>query len=266
MDQRDFSGKQLIIVKVGSSTLSFSNGRLNLQRLERLVKVTVSLKKQGKQIVLVSSGAVAVGGGLLGMKHKPDKLEEKQALAAVGQAELMKIYQKFFEPGDQIIAQVLLTKDGLQEAVKRKNAANTLTKLLNMDIIPVINENDTVSTYGIEFGNNDILAARVAELLHAGLLIILSDIDGFFTADPKSNRDAALIHTVHCITDDIRRNASGSGNSFGTGGMAEKLEAANICLKNNIDVVIANGERPDVVLDILKGKPVGTLFSVKTTD
>jgi glutamate 5-kinase len=261
MPNRDFTDKKRIVIKVGSSTLSFANGRFNLQRVEQLVRVIMDLREKGKQIVLVSSGAVAVGSGLLGLKKKPDEMEKKQALAAIGQVELMKIYQKFFEPAKQVIAQVLLTKDGLMEEEKRQNAANTLFRLLSMNIIPVINENDTVSVYGLRFGNNDMLAASVAALIDAGLLIVLSDIDGFYTADPRSNRNASLIETVHTITDNIRQNAAGSGNNFGTGGMAVKLEAAAICLRNEIDMVIANGENPSVIHAIMEGKPIGTLFT-----
>lgn len=263
---RAYHSDKTIVVKVGSSTLSFTNGRLNLQRMEQLVGSLIELKQQGNRVILVSSGAVAAGGGLAGMKTKPEKLAVKQALAALGQAELMKIYQKFFERHQQVIAQVLLTKDGLHEKLKRTNATNTLRKLLGMGIIPVINENDTVSTYGIEFGNNDVLAAGVAELLQADLLIVLSDIDGLYTADPRNNKDASMIRRVNSISKKIQGSATGSGNTFGTGGMEVKLQAAEICLKNNIDMVIANGQSPDVIHDIVAGKEVGTLFTRDTND
>jgi len=250
----------LVVVKVGSSTLSFRNGKINLQRIEQLAGVLSDIKQQGRQVILVSSGAIAVGGGLLGLKKKPDTLAEKQALAAVGQAELMKIYQKFFEDAGETVAQVLLTKDGLQEEEKRTNAFNTLHKLLQMGIIPVINENDTVSTFGIRFGNNDVLAANVAELMQADLLIILSDINGLYTADPRHDTSARIIETVRELSPEIIRSAGGSGNSFGTGGMSVKLDAARITMYAGIDMIITNGKDPEVIRYILAGEKRGTLF------
>ena len=263
---RDTEQKR-IVVKVGSSTLSFANGRINLQRIERLAGVLSEVRHAGWELILVSSGAIAVGGGLLGMKKKPERLPEKQALAAVGQAELMKIYQRFFEPFHQTVAQVLLTKDGLQEKTKCINARNTLNRLLEMGILPVINENDTVSTFGIRFGNNDVLAATVAELIHAGLVIILSDIDGLYTADPRKDPQARLIDTVHDLSPTVLRSARGSDNTFGTGGMSVKLDAARICMEAGIDMIIANGKNPEVIAEILEGKKRGTLFkSQKSKD
>ena len=250
----------LVVVKVGSSTLSFRNGKINLQRIEQLAHVLSDIRKQGRQVILVSSGAIAVGGGLLGLKEKPDTLAEKQALAAVGQAELMKIYQKFFDTAGVTVAQVLLTKDGLQEKEKRTNAYNTLHKLLQMGIIPVINENDTVSTFGIRFGNNDVLAACVAGLMQADLLIILSDINGLYTADPRKDTSARIIETVEELSPEIIRSAGGSGNSFGTGGMSVKLDAARITMDAGIDMIITNGKDPEVIRHILEGKKSGTLF------
>ncbi len=251
-----------VVVKVGSSTLSFSNGKINLQRIEQLAGVLTGIKKQGYKVILVSSGAIAVGGGLLGLKKKPRTLAEKQALAAVGQAELMKIYQKFFEAAGETVAQVLLTKDGLQEELKRSNAYNTLHKLLEMGIIPVINENDTVSTFGIRFGNNDVLAAYVAELMHADLLMILSDINGLYTADPRKDPSAKIIETVRDLSPEIISTAGGSKNSFGTGGMTVKLNAARISMKAGIDMIITNGKDPEVIRETLAGKRTGTLFTV----
>ncbi len=249
-----------IVVKVGSSTLSFPNGRINLQRIEHLAGVLSGIQQEGYELVLVSSGAIAVGGGLLGLQKKPTGLPGKQALAAVGQAELMKMYQRFFEPYRQTVAQVLLTKDGLQEENKRLNARNTLNRLLEMKIIPVVNENDTVSTHGIQFGNNDILAAYVAELIRADLVIILSDIDGLYTADPRKNPEAQLIETITDLTPRIRNMAGESGNAFGTGGMAVKLDAARICMDAGIDMVITNGRNPGIIAELLQGKKVGTRF------
>ena len=251
-----------VVVKVGSSTLSFSNGKINLQRIEQLAGVLADIKQQGHKVILVSSGAIAVGGGLLGLKEKPASLAEKQALAAVGQAELMKIYQKFFEAAGETVAQVLLTKDGLQEKDKRTNAYNTLQKLLEMEIIPVINENDTVSTFGIRFGNNDVLAAYVAELMNASLLMILSDIDGLYTADPRKDPSAHIIKTVHELSHGILQAAGGSRNSFGTGGMSVKLDAARIAMNAGIDMIITNGKNPAVIREIMEGERSGTLFTV----
>lgn len=259
--KRNIAEKRRIVVKVGSSILSFSNGKINLQRIEQLSGVLMNVQRAGRQVLLVSSGAIAVGGGLLGLKKKPENLAEKQALAAVGQAELMKIYQKFFETGNQTVAQVLLTKDGLQVPVKRKNARNTLGKLLDMNIIPIINENDTVSTHGIRFGNNDILAAYVAELIQADLLIILSDIDGLYTSDPKHDPEASIIETVRELSPEVMKSARGSRNTFGTGGMTVKLDAARICMNAGIDMIIANGREPEIIAGILAGKTAGTLFT-----
>ena len=258
--ENDHINKKKVVVKVGSSTLSFPNGRINLQRIEQLAEVLSRIQHSGVQLILVSSGAMAVGGGLLGMKKKPETLAGKQALAAVGQAELMKIYQRFFEPYHQTLAQVLLTKDGLQEEIKRTNARNTLQRLFEMGIIPVINENDTVSTFGIRFGNNDVLAAYVAELAEADLVIILSDINGLYTADPRQDPEARLIETVTALSPEILQSAQGSGNSFGTGGMSVKLDAARICMDAGIEMIITNGKDPGIIPEILEGKTVGTRF------
>jgi glutamate 5-kinase len=253
--------KQKIVIKIGTSTISFPNGRLNLLRLERLVTVLAKVYQGGAKVVLVSSGAIAVGAGILGWDKKPDKLSDKQALAAVGQAELVKIYQKFFETYDQVVAQVLLTKDGILNPERRRNARNTMNTLLEMDILPIINENDTVSTHGIQFGNNDILSASVAALIEADLLIMLSDIDGLYSGDPRVIPDARIISTVSEISRDLGKVAkSTAGTSFGTGGMATKLDAVKLCSEVNIDTIITNGKDPEIIYDILEGKEVGTYF------
>ena len=253
--------KKRIVIKVGSSTLSFPNGRINLQRVEELTTVLAGIHQNDMEIILVTSGAVAIGGGILGVVEKPADLAEKQALAAVGQSELIKIYQKFFRNYDQIVAQVLLTKDGITNPVRRKNAYNTLSSLLEMDILPIINENDTVSTHGIKFGNNDILSAHVAELIRADLLIMLSDIDGLYTEDPRKSKTAKFIPTVTEISTKMKQSAKDSGNSFGTGGMATKLDAVRICFEAGIDTVLANGKEPGIINDIMKGKEKGTYFT-----
>ncbi len=253
--------KKRIVIKVGTSSLTYPNGKLNFQRIEMLAKVLAEIQADGREVILVSSGAMAVGSGRLGLKERPSDLAGKQALAALGQAELIRIYQKFFDDYHQIVAQVLLTKDGLIRKEQRINAQNTINMLLSMKIIPIINENDTVSTEEIEFGDNDTLSAYVAVLINADLLVLLSDIDGMYSADPKKDANASIIPEINSITGDIEKMATGAGSSFGTGGMATKVSAARECLKNCIDTIIANGSNPEVIKDILDGKILGTLFT-----
>ena len=252
--------KKRIVVKVGTSSLSYKNGRLNFQRIAKLSYVLSALRNRNLEIVLVSSGAIGVGAGRIGMIDKPKDLAIKQALAAIGQAELMKIYQKFFEEYNQFVAQVLLTKDIVTDKARHQNARNTLLKLLGMGIIPIINENDTISTYEIEFGDNDTLSANVATLVNADLLILLSDIDGLYSADPKTETKAQIIHSVQSITPELENIATGAGTSFGTGGMITKIAAAKICLASKIDTIITNGNDPGVIFDLLEGKEIGTHF------
>jgi glutamate 5-kinase len=211
-------------------------------------------------VILVSSGAIGVGAGRLGMIEKPLELAKKQALAAIGQAELIKIYQKFFEEYNQTVAQVLLTRDIITNPDRHQKAKNTLLKLLSMGIIPIINENDTISTDEIEYGDNDTLSADVAALIQSDLLILLSDIDGLYSADPKKVVNAEIIKTVEYFTPELLNSASGAGTSFGTGGMSTKLAAAKICVEAKIDTIITNGNNPFVVFDILDGKEIGTHF------
>lgn len=260
------SWKQLIncnkiVIKVGTSTLSYPNGRLNYQRMARLVDTIAGIQKSGKKTILVSSGAIAVGAGRIGVGSKPSDLADKQALAAVGQAELIRIYRKFFEARNQHVAQVLLTKDIVIKQERRVNACNTLNELLSMNIIPIINENDTVSTDEIEFGDNDTLSAYVSCLIDADLLILMSDIDGLFSADPRLNPEAQIIQEVCEITEELEISATGTGSGFGTGGMATKIAASRICKESGIKVVITNGSKPEILWDILSGKESGTLFS-----
>lgn len=252
--------KKRIVIKIGTSSLSYPNGRMNFHSIEKLTKVLSAVRKKGIQVVLVTSGAIGVGAGRLGLTHKPKELSKKQALAAVGQAELIKIYQKFFSEYNQIVAQVLLTKDIVSVPSRNKLAKSTLIKLLDMGIIPIINENDTVATYEIEFGDNDTLSAIVATLVEADLLIMLSDIDGLFSADPRVDKTAQIIHSVFEITPELEKLASGAGSSFSTGGMVTKISAAKICLKDSIDCIITNGSDPDVIFEILDGKETGTHF------
>lgn len=253
--------KQRIVIKIGTSSLTFSNGKLNFQRIEKLVKVLYEVQSAGKQVILVSSGAVAVGSGRLGLEKKPENVVDKQAMAALGQAELIRIYQKFFDEHSQLVAQVLITKDAITLSDRRKTAKDALLAIIGMHVIPIINENDTVATEEIEFGDNDTLSAYVADLVDADLLVLLSDIDGLFSADPRKDPDARIIHEVYDITPEVEALASGKGSSFSTGGMATKISAAKICMESGIDMVIANSVNPAVIHDILRGEEVGTLFS-----
>jgi len=263
MDREFLKDKRKIVVKVGTSSLTYANGRLNFQRIERLAMIISNIRNSGRQICLVTSGAIAVGSGRMGLDEKPATIALKQAMAAIGQAELMKIYQKFFDEYDQMIAQVLLTKDVMINPVRKKNARNTLNTLLDMNIVPIINENDTVATDEIEFGDNDTLSAYVAALIQADLLIILSDIDGLYTANPRTNPDAKIIHVVQSITPEIEEIASGKGSSFATGGMVTKIAAAKICYDCGADMVIASGQEAGIIFEILNGKELGTLFLSK---
>jgi len=248
-----------IVFKVGSSTLTYSGGGINLRRVDKLVKVLSDLKNQGKEIVLVTSGAVSVGMGKLGIKQRPSETREKQALAAIGQCELMDFYSELFSKFNHSVAQLLLTKDVVDNDVLRRNAVNTFETLFKFGVIPIVNENDSISAEQIEFGDNDTLSAIVAQLVGADLLIILSDIDGLFDKDPKEP-DAKLISRVEKVTDEIKTLAGGAGSSRGTGGMITKLAAAEIINNAGTDMFILNGSDPFILYDLLDGKCVGTLF------
>lgn len=251
--------KKKIVVKVGTSSLTHSNGSINFSRIEKLAKVLSEIRFGGRQVVLVTSGAIAVGAGKLNLTEKPKRLAEKQALAAIGQAELMNIYAKYFDIFNQNVAQVLLTKDVVINPVRRTNTKNTINSLLDMNIIPIINENDTVSTDEIEFGDNDTLSSHVAMVIEADLLIILSDIDGLYSADPRKDSNATIISTVYNV-EDVEDVASGAGTRFSTGGMITKMTAARNCTRSNIDMIIAAGDDPEIIFKILEGKNIGTLF------
>ena len=251
-----------IVVKVGTSTLAHATGRLNIQRMERLCKVLSDLKNAGHEIILVSSGAIGMGVGKLSLSARPKDMPTKQAAAAVGQCELMYIYDKLFSEYNHIVAQLLITAPDLAEGGSRKaHFHNTLARLLELGALPVINENDTVSTDEIVIGDNDTLAAIVARSVHAEMLILLSDIDGLYTADPHTHPEAKLLHHVAGIDDHIREIAGISSSAQGTGGMVTKLHAAEICLGCGCKMVIANGNNPGNLYDILEGKAVGTTFS-----
>ena len=252
-----------IVVKVGTSTLAYPTGRLNIRRIENLCKVLSDLKNAGNEIVLVSSGAIGMGVGKLSLKDRPSDMPTKQAAAAVGQCEMMYTYDKLFTEYNHTVAQMLLTAYDFTHEEHRVNLENTMNRLLELGVMPVINENDTVSTAEIGIGDNDTLSAQVAVLAHADLLILLSDIDGLYTADPHKDKNATLLDTVLDITPAILALGGGSGSGLGTGGMATKLHAAQIATENGTDMVIANGADPEILYDIADGKKVGTRFLAK---
>ncbi len=247
-----------IVVKVGTSTLAHKTGLMNIQRMERLVKVLADLKNSGKEIILVSSGAIGVGVGKMGLKEKPTDTPAKQACAAIGQCELMYCYDKYFSEYNHSVAQVLLTRDIIDSPERKQNVVNTFQNLLRYGVVPVVNENDTVAVEEIVFGDNDTLSAIVGSLVGADLLIILSDIDGVFDQNPRVNPNAKLIPHIPEITDSIRALAGDHGTSLGTGGMVTKITAAQIGLNAGFPTVILNGSRPENLYDLLEGKQVGT--------
>lgn len=249
-----------IVVKVGTSTLTHATGNLNIKRVETLCKVMSDIKNAGHEMILVSSGATGMGVGKLGLAKKPDDIATKQAAAAVGQCELMYTYDKLFLEYNHCVAQVLVTKADIDNETHRKNLHNTLTKLLELNTIPVINENDSVANEEFYIGENDSLAALISANIDADLVILLSDIDGLFTADPHKDKNATLIKEVREITPEVMALAGGAGSSLGTGGMATKLRAAQIALDAGIDMVISNGTNPEILYDIVDGKEVGTRF------
>lgn len=252
-----------IVVKVGTSTLAHATGRLNIRHVEALCKTMADLKNAGHQMVLVSSGAIGMGVGKLNLPCRPADIATKQAAAAVGQCELMYTYDKLFGEFNHTVAQVLLTAEDLGDPVRRRNIETTLERLLALGALPIVNENDTVATAEITVGDNDTLSAIVAERLHADLLILLSDIDGLYTADPHRDPAARLVPEVHGISPELLAAAGGAGTAQGTGGMATKLAAAERANAAGIQMVIANGERPEVLYDIVAGAPVGTRFYAK---
>ena len=253
-----------VVVKVGTSTITHDNGRFNLGNMDRICRSVAEQMNRGREIILVSSGAIGVGVGRLRLQQKPQLIREKQAIAAVGQCELMNMYSRFFSDYHYAVAQILLTRDDIDDEVTRVNICNTFEALLEREIVPIVNENDTVSTREIyhngTFGDNDALSAIVAVHLQADLLIILSDIDGLYTVDPRISQDACLIATVSEITDEIEQAAGGAGSLRGTGGMHSKILAAKIATAAGLDTVIANGSTARMVDQILEGDVVGTWF------
>lgn len=252
-----------IVIKIGTSTLTYPNGSLNLRRIEVLVQTIADFKNAGHEVVVVSSGAVGAGYAKLALSEYPKTLEEKQACAAVGQSQLMKIYENFFANYSHTIAQILMTKDVVDDEHRLSLVKNTFNTLLKMNCIPIVNENDSVSCDGIRFGGNDTLSAYVAIACDADIIINLSDIDGLYNADPRKNPNATLISRVDEITDEIIAYAGGAGTERGTGGMLTKIKAAKIATENGIPMIILNGENPRILYDILDGKHVGTYFAKK---
>ena len=250
-----------IVIKIGTSTLAHPTGHLNIRLVEQLCKVVSDIKNAGHQVILVSSGAIGMGVGKLGLRQRPADIPTKQAAAAVGQCELMYTYDKLFGEYNHTVGQLLITGEDVKNPIRHQNFRNTLNRLLALDAIPILNENDTVATEEIVIGDNDTLAAMVAESVEAQLLILLSDIEGLYTADPHKDPNATLISYIEKIDDKIRALGGGSASRQGTGGMVTKIRAAEIATAAGCDMVIANGKNPNYLYDILDGKSVGTRFA-----
>lgn len=258
--RENLSKTKRVVFKVGTSSLTYPNGRLNINKIDVLVRVISDLKNRGMDVILVSSGAIGVGVGKLGLGEKPKDMPGKQAAAAVGQCELMYLYDKLFSEYGHITGQVLLTKDAIENPVRRQNAHNTFMTLIGMGVVPVVNENDAVSTEEIEFGDNDTLSAYVACLAESDLLVILTDIDGLYDANPRVNANARLISQVEKITDDILALGGDAGSARGTGGMITKLHAAQIASKEGIKTIVCSAENPKDIYSIFEEKEIGTIF------
>jgi glutamate 5-kinase len=260
--------KHRIVIKIGSSSLTHpETGYLDLIKLEILVREISDLRNQGKDVILVSSGAIMVGSKTMGYDRKPEQVSQKQACAAIGQAKLMMVYQKLFAEYNQVASQILMTKNTMLNTLNRENAKNTFNELLHMGAIPIVNENDTISTYEIEFGDNDTLSAVVTALIGADLLILLSDIDGLFTDDPHQNPNAEFIDIVEALDDELlSMGKDTTGSKVGTGGMATKLSAASIAGAAGADMIIANGKDFHVIHKIMQGRNHGTLFLASPKD
>ena len=252
-----------IVVKVGTSTLAHATGQLNIRHVQTLVRVLSDLKNAGHQLILVSSGAIGMGVGKLLLPVRPSDMATKQAAAAVGQCELMYTYDKLFGEYNHTVAQLLVTGEDIQDEKRHKNFETTLNRLLELGALPIINENDTIATQEIEIGDNDTLGAVVAVSVGADLLVLLTDINGLYTADPHTHPDAQLIPRVDVLTPEILALAGGAGTKLGTGGMATKLRAAQLAGDAGVEMVIANGANPEVLYDIVDGKPVGTRFAAR---
>ena len=259
---RNISEKKRIVIKLGTSTLAHKTGKLNIRRMTNLVRVISDLHNSGREIIMVSSGAVGLGAGKLGLSEKPKETKIKQAVAAIGQCELMHVYDDMFAKYSVTVAQILLTKTIINDSNHCRNFMNTVDALVSMGVIPIVNENDTIAIdeLELEIGENDSLSALVADLSGADLLLILSDIDCLYTDDPRSNPDAQPIRYVEKITPEIEAAAGGAGTSFGTGGMSTKINAAKIAANAGIDMIIMNGRDPEKLYDLFEDKEIGTLF------
>ena len=249
-----------VVVKVGTSTLTHATGRINIRHVEELCKVLSDIKNAGHEVVLVSSGAIGMGVGKMNLLERPKDMPSKQAMAAIGQCELMYVYDRLFSEYSHTVAQILLTGEDLRHEQRHRNFINTILRLLELGALPIINENDTVATEEVAVGDNDTLGALVAESVKADLLIILTDIDGLYTANPRTDPAARLIPQVWELTPEILASAGGKGSSLGTGGMATKLKAATICMEAGTDMVIVNGSRPAILYEVIGGASVGTRF------
>lgn len=252
-----------IVIKIGTSTLAHPTGHLNIRRVENICKILSDIKNAGNEVILVSSGAIGMGVGKLGLRTRPADIPTKQAAAAVGQCELMYTYDKLFNEYNHTVGQLLITGDDVKNEIRHQNFSNTITRLLELDAIPIINENDTVATNEIVIGDNDTLAAIVSECVKADKLVLLSDIDGLYTADPHKDPDAKLIQLITTIDDSVRALAGGSASNQGTGGMATKIQAAEICMSCGCEMIITNGDQPENLYLIMEGKSVGTTFAGK---
>ena len=249
-----------MVVKVGTSTLTHVTGRINIRHVEALCKVLSDIRNAGHELILVSSGAIGMGVGKMNLPKRPDDMPSKQAMAAIGQCELMYFYDRLFSEYSHVVAQILLTGEDLRDEKRRTNFINTIFRLLELGVLPIINENDTVATEEVSVGDNDTLGALVAESVRADLLVILSDIDGLYTANPRLDPAAELIPVVRELTPEILASAGGTGTSLATGGMATKLNAASICMKAGTDMIILNGGQPEILYGVIEGRPVGTRF------
>lgn len=253
-----------IVVKIGTSTLTHETGHLNIRRVEKLIKILSDIKNSGCELIIVTSGAIAVGAGEMGLRGKPKDVPTRQACAAVGQCELMYTYDRIFSHYNHVVAQLLITKDNLEDETMKRNSINTINRLLEMNVIPIFNENDTVATDElvgeVVYGDNDTLSAIIAAYVDADYLIILTDIDGLYDKNPKEYPDAKLISKVETVTDEVRAMAGAAGSNRGTGGMATKITAAEIATKHGIGMLIVNGEKPENLYKIVDGEKVGTYF------
>lgn len=259
---RNISEKKRIVIKLGTSTLAHKTGKLNIRRMTNLVRVISDLHNSGREIIMVSSGAVGLGAGKLGLPEKPKDTKMKQAVAAIGQCELMHVYDDMFAKYSVTVGQILLTKTIINNSSHCENFKNTVEALVQMGVIPIVNENDTIAIdeLELEIGENDSLSALVAELSGADLLLILSDIDGLYDDDPRSNPDAKPVYVVDKVTPEIEAMAGGAGTSLGTGGMSTKINAAKIATEAGIDMVIMNGKDPELLYDLFEDKDIGTIF------